>query len=131
MVRFTITTAVLVSLVATSSAFQPVGRATLSPRTPSLRVAFIAEEMVAVPTAPVTQPPPQKDKKEPYKMDMTGIVLSVSAKISMKTSEEVENTEKAAPRVHTPICSFDFFLSFLYTLCIVLGSSRQGSYPKP
>lgn len=80
MVRFTITTAVLVSLAATSSAFQPVGRAALSTRTAPLRSAFVAEEMVAVPRAPMTTPPPQKDEKEPYKMDMTGVVLSVSGK---------------------------------------------------
>lgn len=72
MVRFTLATTVLVSLAATSTAFQSVSRASF-PAKSALRASIAANDML--PQVPVTPPPSQED--EP-KMDMTGIALSVS-----------------------------------------------------
>lgn len=69
MVRFSLATTVLVSLAATSTAFQPsVNRATARS---ALRASIAAGDMVA----PVTPPPQQEEPNKP-EMDMTGIALS-------------------------------------------------------
>ena len=80
MVRFTLATTVLVSLAATSAAFQPA-RQVASPRI--LQATISANDMM--PTPPAT-PPPQMDptpkQSPPPEMDMKGIAMSVSRESS-------------------------------------------------